>query len=139
MEETAIREIVDPLKKWYADRGASQGFVDSITIRKASGLKIELVFDHPIAKWLEYGTKDHTINATDRDKGLRFQFRKTSNWYNSKASDSGDYFFGDKVEHPGFEGYQGTGANGILKSLIYNYKKNVILKTNQFLERSRIK
>jgi len=136
MEETAIKEIVDPLKQWYTERGASQGFIDSIGIRRANGLKIELVIEHPIAQWLEYGTEPHFIDVEEAEF-LKFQFRKTSKWINSKASDSGDWFLGESVEHPGFAGYQGIST--ILKSLVENYKRNVILKTNLFLERSRMK
>jgi len=136
MQETAIQEIVDPLKKYYTELGASQGFIDSIGIEQRGGLKIELVYGHPIAQWLEYGTEPHFIDANEAEF-LNFQFRKTSKWFNSKASDSGDWFFGESVDHPGFPGYKGIAV--VLRSLIQNYKNNVILKTNQFLERSRMK
>jgi len=136
MQETAIKEILDPLKKYYTELGASQGFIDAIGIEPKGGLKIELVYGHPIAQWLEYGTAPHFIDA-DEAEFLRFQFRKTSKWFNSKASDSGDYFFGESVDHPGFAGYKGIAV--ILKPLIQNYKNNVILKTNQFLQRSKMR
>jgi hypothetical protein len=136
MQETAVKEIVDPLKKYYQELGASQGFIDSIRVEQKGGLKIDLIIDHPIAEWLEYGTEPHKIDVNEAEF-LRFQFRKTSSWFNSKASDSGDWFFGESVDHPGFPGYKGIAI--MLESLIQNYKNNVILKTNQFLERSRMK
>jgi len=136
MEETADKEILGPLKAYYTELGASQGFIDSIEIRRAGGLKIELVFGHPIAQWLEYGTEPHFIDANEAEF-LRFQFRKTSSWFASKAGDGGDMFFGESVDHPGFPGYKGIAV--ILKPLIENYKRNVILKTNQFLERSKMR
>ncbi len=68
MLDVAIREILDPLKRVYTDLGAAQSFIDTIKIEKDVGLKINLLIDHPIAEWLEYGTKPHVIQATDPEK-----------------------------------------------------------------------
>ena len=133
--ETAIQEIVDPLKAIYTELGAAQSFIDSIKIDNPRGLKIDLLIDHPIAKWLEYGTDPHWIDAVEAEF-LVFQFRKTSSWFASKANDTGDWFMGESVFHPGFAGYQMLAI--LLRTFTQNYTKQVVLKTQAFLDRSRI-
>ena len=44
--ETAIQEIVDPLKAIYTELGAAQSFIDSIKIDNPRGLKIDLLIDY---------------------------------------------------------------------------------------------
>ena len=92
MQETAIQEIIDPLKKYYTELGASQGFIDAIKIHQLGGLKIELACEHPIAQGLEYGTEPHFIDA-DEAEFLRFQFRKTSKWFNSISNNIVSFIF----------------------------------------------
>ncbi len=136
--DVAIREIVDPLKRIYTDLGAAQSFIDTISVEQDTGLKINLLIDHPIAQWLEYGTLPHTIQARDPENQLlHFQFRKTSAWFDSHANDSGDWVQTFEVEHPGFVGYQMIAI--MLQSLIQNYKDAVITQTNIWLQRSKMK
>ena len=133
--ETAIQEIVDPLKAIYTELGAAQSFIDSIKMDTPKGLRIDLLIEHPIAKWLEYGTDPHWIDAVEAEF-LVFQFRKTSEWFASKANDTRNWFMGESVFHPGFAGYQMLAI--LLRTFTQNYTKKVILKTQQYLERSRI-
>jgi len=135
MLETAIQEIVDPLKAIYTELGAAQSFIDSIKMDTPKGLRIDLLIEHPIAKWLEYGTDPHWIDAVEAEF-LVFQFRKTSKWFASKANDTRNWFMGESVFHPGFSGYQMLAI--LLRTFTQNYTKKVILKTQQYLERSRI-
>lgn len=137
MLDVAMREIVDPLKRTYTNLGAAQSFIDTISIEKDVGLKVNLLIDHPIAEWLEYGTNPHTIQAKDPDHPLHFQYRKTSAWFDSHANDSGDWVRTFEVEHPGFQGYQILAI--MLQSLIQNYTGMVIQRTNDFLQRSKMK
>ena len=135
MLETAIQEIVDPLKDIYTQLGAAQSFIDSIKVEISKTLTIDLVIEHPIAKWLEYGTDPHFIDAVEAEF-LVFQFRKTSKWFSSKANDTGYWFKGETVYHPGFTGYQMLAI--LLKTFAQNYARQVVFKTQQYLERSRI-
>lgn len=138
MLNVAIREIVDPLKRIYTELGAAQSFVDTIKIEKDHGLKINLLIEHPIAEWLEYGTDPHIIPAKDPENQLlHFQLRKTSKWFDSHANDSGDWVETFEVEHPGFPGYQMLSV--MLQSLIQNYKEEIVIQTNAFLQRSKMK
>lgn len=135
MIETAIQEIVDPLKVFYTELGAAQSFIDSIGVEKQSNLLIDLLIEHPIAQWLEYGTQPHYIDAIEAEF-LSFQFRKTSRWFDSNAKDSGDWFKGESVFHPGFTGYQLLAI--LLRTYTQNYVRKVVSKTQEFLQRSRI-
>jgi hypothetical protein len=138
MMDMAIREIVDPLKRIYTELGAAQSFVDTIGVEQGSGLTVNLLIDHPIAEWLEYGTDPHIIQAKDPENQLlHFQYRKTSKWFDSHANDSGDWVEAFEVEHPGFPGYQILAI--MLETLIQNYTYAVITKTNAFLQRSKMK
>ncbi len=137
MIEVAIREIIDPLKRIYTDLGAAQSFIDTIKVEQDVGLKINLLIDHPIAQWLEYGTLPHTIQAKDPDNPLHFQYRKTSAWFDSHANDSGDWVMTFAVDHPGFVGYRILAI--MLKILIQNYKVMLIQRTNSWLQRSKMK
>ena len=136
MIDVATQEIVDPLKQMYTELGAAQSFIDSISVEKDKGLKVNLIIDHRIAKWLEYGTKEHTISAVNA-KDLKFTFRKTSTWFASTASDTGDVFKGFAVDHPGFAGYQVIPM--MMDRLTQNYSKKLIEKTNKWLQESKMR
>lgn len=138
MLDVAIREILDPLKRLYTDLGAAQSFIDTIKVEKDVGLKVNLLIDHPIAQWLEYGTAPHKIQALDPENQLlHFQYRKTSQWFDSHANDSGDWVTAFIVDHPGFPGYQMLAI--MLRSLIQNYKQMLVERTNTWLQRSKMK
>lgn len=138
MLDVAIAEIVDPLKRIYSELGAAQSFIDTIGVEKDMGLKINLLIDHPIAEWLEYGTDPHIIQAKDPENQLlHFQYRKTSAWFDSHANDSGDWVEAFAVDHPGFPGYQILAI--MLRTLIQNYERVVVRRTNEFLQRSKMK
>ena len=136
MIDVATQEIVDPLKKMYTELGAAQSFIDSISVEKDRGLKVNLIIDHRIAKWLEYGTDRHDISARNALQ-LRFTFRKTSTWFASTASDTGDIFRGFEVDHPGFAGYQVIPM--MIDRLTQNYSKKLIEKTNKWLQGSKMR
>ena len=135
MIETAIQEIIDPLKVVYTELGAAQSFIDSIHVEKQNNLLIDLVIEHPIAQWLEYGTDPHFIDAVEAEF-LVFQFRKTSKLFSSNAKDTGEWFKGESVFHPGFAGYQMLAI--LLRIYTQNYVRKVVSKTQEFLERSRV-
>ena len=135
MIDVATQEILDPLKSKYTSLGAAQSFIDSIKIEKTGFIKYDLVIEHPIAQWLEYGTEPHTIQA-DEAEFLHFQFRKTSAWFASHAGDSGNWIRTFEVDHPGFPGYQLIAI--LLKSYIQNYQAEIVRRTNNWLQRSRI-
>ena len=136
MIDVATQEIVDPLKKMYTELGAAQSFIDSISVEKDRGLKVNLIIDHRIAKWLEYGTQEHRISAVNAPM-LQFTFRKTSIWFASTASDTGDVFTGFEVHHPGFAGYQVIPM--MMDRLTQNYSKKLIEKTNKWLQGSKMR
>jgi len=135
MVETAIQEIVDPLKAIYTELGAAQSFIDSIKIENPHGLIVVLVIEHPIAQWLEYGTEPHRIEVVDAEF-LIFQYRKTSAWFDSHANDSGDWVKAFVVDHPGFPGPQMIAVS--LRIFTQNYARKVVARTQQYLESSRI-
>ena len=134
--DVATQEIVDPLKQMYTELGAAQSFIDSISVEKDKGLKVNLIIDHRIAKWLEYGTQEHWISAVNAPM-LQFTFRKTSMWFASTASDTGDVFTGFEVHHPGFAGYQVIPM--MMDRLTQNYSKKLIEKTNKWLQESKMR
>ena len=136
MIDVATQEIVDPLKQMYTELGAAQSFIDSISVEKDKGLKVNLIIDHRIAKWLEYGTQEHWISAVNAPM-LQFTFRKTSMWFASTASDTGDVFTGFEVHHPGFAGYQVIPM--MMDRLTQNYSKKLIEKTNKWLQESKMR
>ena len=136
MIDVATQEIVDPLKQMYTELGAAQSFIDSISVEKDKGLKVNLIIDHRIAKWLEYGTDEHWISAVHAPM-LQFTFRKTSMWFASTASDTGDVFTGFEVHHPGFAGYQVIPM--MMDRLTENYSKKLIEKTNKWLQESKMR
>ena len=136
MIDVATQEIVDPLKQMYTELGAAQSFIDSISVEKDKGLKVNLIIDHRIAKWLEYGTDEHWISAVHAPM-LQFTFRKTSTWFASTASDTGDVFTGFEVHHPGFAGYQVIPM--MMDRLTQNYSKKLIEKTNKWLQESKMR
>ncbi len=135
MIDVATQEVLDPLKVRYTDLGAAQSFIDTIAIERTGFLKFDLVIDHDIAQWLEYGTEPHKIEA-DEAEFLHFQFRKTSSWFASHAGDSGDWIKKFKIDHPGFPGYQLIAI--LLQTLVQNYKAEIVRRTNEWLQRSRI-
>jgi hypothetical protein len=136
MIDVANQEIVDPLKKMYTELGAAKSFIESISVEKDKGLKVNLIIDHRIAKWLEYGTQEHWISAVNAPM-LQFTFRKTSMWFASTASDTGDVFTGFEVHHPGFAGYQVIPM--MMDRLTQNYSKKLIEKTNKWLQESKMR
>ena len=135
MHDVAIRTIIDPLKSRYTELGAAQSFVDSIKIEVTGPLKFNVLIDHPIAQWLEYGTIKHTIDA-DEAPYLIFQFRKTSAWFQSHAGDSGNWIKTFQVDHPGFPGYQRL--KELLDTLKDNYAREMVDQTNDYLQRSKM-
>ncbi len=135
MMETAIQEIVDPLKAIYTELGAAQSFIDSIKVDNLHGLTLDLIIEHPIAQWLEYGTVPHKIEAVEAEY-LHFQYRKTSKWFASHANDSRGWVRAFAVDHPGFPGYQMLAV--LLRVLTERYTSKVVLRTQQYLDRSRI-
>ena len=136
MIDVATQEIVDPLKKMYTELGAAKSFIESISVEKDKGLKVNLIIDHRIAKWLEYGTDEHWISAVHAPM-LQFTFKKTSTWFASTASDTGDVFTGFEVHHPGFAGYQVIPM--MMDRLTQNYSKKLIEKTNKWLQESKMR
>jgi hypothetical protein len=68
---------------------------------------------------------------------LQFTFRKTSTWFASTASDTGDVFTGFEVHHPGFAGYQVIPM--MMDRLTENYSKKLIEKTNKWLQESKMR
>lgn len=134
--EVANEKIVKPLIARYTELGAAKSFIDTIGIEDNGYLKIDLLIDHPIAQWLEFGTKRHWISANEAPM-LNFEFKKTSAWFDSHASDSGDWFSGFEVDHPGFPGYQLLAV--LLNTLTQAYIYEMVKRTNDFLERSKMK
>ncbi len=138
MLDVAMREIIDPLKRTHTDLGAAQSFIDTIKVEQDIGLKINLLIDHPIAEWLEYGTDPHVIEAKNpEEQPLHFKYRKTSAWFDSHANDSGNWVRAFEVDHPGFQGYRVLAI--MLETLIQNYRIMIIERTNAFLQRSKMK
>ncbi len=116
----AIREILDPLKAQAYSRKLAQSYIDKFSIQKTGFIKVELVNDHHISRYLEYGTIPHKITG------------------NPMAFDwEGEFVFFQKVDHPGFEGY-GI-LEDILVKLAYNYATQLSKQASAYLKRSKMK
>lgn len=118
--DVAVREILDPLKSEAYRRKLAQSYIDKFRIEKSGFLKIDLVNDHPISRYLEYGTDPHKITGDP----LAF------NW-------EGEHVFFQKVNHPGFKGY-GI-LEDILEKLAFNYAKTLSKEASNYLWRAKMK
>ena len=136
MVETAIQEIVDPLKAIYTELGAAQSFIDFIEIEDGPGITVKLVFTHPICRWLEYGTDPHYIDAVEAEF-LIFEYRKTSSWFASTARDDRAIFKGESVLHPGFQGYNLLAI--MLGTLTQNYTREIVRQVTEYMQRTKMK
>ena len=121
--DTAIREIIDPLKLMYLAKGAAQSYIDAFSIVKQGFLKINLENDHRFAEWLEYGTLPHKIGPPS-EKEMMY-------W----TGPDGEHFR-YIVNHPGFGGYRVLPHQ--LAGLINRFIIVLVNLTNEFLERSKI-
>lgn len=118
--DVAIREILDPLISAAYRRKLAQSYIDKFRIEKSGFLKVELVNDHHISRYLEYGTDPHKITGNP----LAF------NW-------EGEQVFFQKVNHPGFKGY-GI-LEDILEKLAFNYAKALSKEASDYLWRAKMK
>lgn len=134
--DTAIREILNPLKERYTELGAAQSFIDFIEIENGPGITVKLVFAHPICRWLEYGTDPHYIDAVEAEF-LIFEFRKTSSWFDSKAGDDRSIFKGESVLHPGFQGYNLLAI--MLGTLTQNYTREIVRQVTEYMQRTKMR
>lgn len=127
--DTAIREILDPLKTAYVGKAAAQSFIDAFSIAKQGFLKISLENDHRFAEWLEFGTAEHIIQPIGRgtDEGGKDMMYWT---------DSNGEHFRWIVHHPGFGGYRVIPH--LLPGLINRFIIVLVKRTNEFLERSKL-
>ena len=121
--DVAIREILDPLISAAYRKKLAQSYIDKFKIEKTGFLKIQLVNDHPISRYLEYGTEPHKITAQD---GGELAF----NW-------EGENVFFHSVKHPGFKGY-GI-LEEILDKLAFNYAKTLSKEASAYLWRAKMK
>lgn len=121
--DTAIREIMDPLKLMYVAKGAAQSYIDSFEIVKLGFLQINLENNHRIAQWLEYGTEPHKIGPSQNKKSL--------SWSGPEGQQ-----FAYTVQHPGFGGYRVIPYQ--LAGLINRFIIVLVNRTNEFLERSKV-
>jgi len=115
----AIREIFDPLTAQAYNRHLAQSYIDKFRIEKTGFLKVDLVNDHHVSRYLEYGTERHTITGNP----LAF------NW-------DGENVFFQKVNHPGFEGY--GFLEDVLEGLAYNYAAQLSKEGSAYLERAKM-
>lgn len=115
----AITEILDPLKSQAYNRHLAQSYIDKFSIQKSGFIKIDLVNDHHISRYLEYGTEPHTIPGNP----LAFDWE-------------GEDVFFQSVEHPGFKGY-GL-LEDVLEGLAYNYAAKLSKEGSAYLERAKL-
>ncbi len=114
----AIREILDPLKSQAYTRHLAQSYIDKFTIQKSGFIKVELVNDHHISRYLEYGTDPHKIPGP-----VAFDW-------------DGENVVFESVNHPGFKGYGFLEA--VLEGLAYNYAAKLSKEGSAYLERAKL-
>lgn len=117
--DVAIREILDPLKAEAQSRKLAQSYIDHFSIEKTGFIKIDLINDHPISQWLEYGTGPHVIEGN-----LAFEI-------------DGETIFTNKVDHPGFPGYHIIDDK--INELSLNYSTKLSHEASDYLERSKMR
>jgi len=115
----AIKEILDPLILVAYTRKLAQSYIDKFRIEKSGFIKVDLVNDHHVSRYLEYGTEPHTISGN-----LNFDWK-------------GEDAFFQKVNHPGFDGY-GL-LEDVLENLSYNYAVQLSKEGSAYLERVKMK
>jgi len=133
--DTAIQEIIDPMKDEAHQRGLAQSFIDSIHVVKTGWMSVEIVEDYinsegkPLGLWLEKGTKPHIIRPKYPGvpgKPQELWWRKDGKWHHAK-----------QVMHPGFVGYH---LFDMLQFLYFDrYRLALIKKTNAYLEATKFK
>ena len=115
----AVREILDPLKAQAYVRHLAQSYIDKFTIQKSGFIKVDLVNDHHISRYLEYGTLPHKITGDP----LAFDWE-------------GEEVRFQSVNHPGFRGY-GI-LEDVLEGLAYNYAAQLSKEGSAYLERAKL-
>jgi len=134
--DEGIKELLDPLKEIAHERGASQGFIDSLTLTKWGFMQIAIALDYvsddgkPLGLWLEKGTKKHWLEPLWMHGGDP-EGPGSLHW----TKDGKNYFSMGHM-HPGFEGYH---ILPLIKLLFPKFQTKVINRTNDFLERTRFK
>ena len=114
----AVREILDPLKAQAYSRHLAQSYIDKFAIEKSGFIKVDLVNDHHISRYLEYGTIPHDIPGP-----LAFDWE-------------GEDVVFQSVTHPGFAGY-GI-LEDILEGLAYNYAAQLSKEGSAYLQRAKL-
>ncbi len=104
--------------------GENNGFATSFNklwrIEKTGFLKFELVNDHKVAQYLEYGTKPHVIEGD-------LHFKIDESWIRTK-----------KVNHPGFKGYH-VFDKAVADGALDRFQSQLATETISFLQRTVMK
>jgi len=121
--DTAIREILDPMRDLEVSRLHAQGFIDSWQLEKTGYCAIELINEFPYAHLLEYGWSEAWVEPVEK---------LALHW----TDPQGDHFSKGHWRR-GFNGYHMIEVIWIL-GFYDHFQDSLIEQANRFLEDTRM-
>ena len=115
--------LVPELQRIGSQNGYAESFNMAWRLEKTGYLKFDLVNDHPAAKYLEYGFKEHVIEG---NPNLHFQL------------EDGDWVVAKSVDHPGFAGYH-VFDKAEASGAIDRFESQIATETTSSLPRTKMK